>query len=217
MSQQTETRPGSAGHPSPFCPQQENYTRCDGNAAVDRPSNLPCHETAWQHIDSLQNPYAADQHQEHAHYAQWNSHFLSPAVWFTHHRTLFRHTSRAIRHGLICRGRRNLVREPLLRRLDFIRLRQVSRHHVPRVLSEDAQPPSDKKKEQRPLAGAVRPGWSLYWKSRHCCNGFAILTAAPGDGWYMQMGLGAHPCPSHLRSLYTAVLRRRQRAGHALT
>ena len=33
----------------------------------------------------------------------------------------------------------------------------------------------------------------------------------------MQMGLGAHPCPSHLRSLYTAVLRRRQRAGHALT
>jgi len=33
------------------------------------------------------------------------------------------------------------------------------------------------------VAGAVRPGWSVRQKSVYYPNGFAYLTAAPGDEW----------------------------------
>jgi hypothetical protein len=45
--------------PSPVSPQQQSDTDYRRNGAVDRPSNLPGHETAGQHVNTLQKPYAA--------------------------------------------------------------------------------------------------------------------------------------------------------------
>ena len=39
------------------------------------------------------------------------------------------------------------------------------------------------KREQRPVAGAVRAGWSVRRMSRYCSNRFALLTAALGNEW----------------------------------
>ena len=47
------------------------------------------------------------------------------------------------------------------------------------------------------MASAARPGWSVRRKSRYCSNGFALLTAAPGNGW------------SHADALRTGVLQDR--------
>jgi hypothetical protein len=66
---------GASG--SPVSPHQysDTYDHCD--AAIDRPSNLASHETAWQHIYSLQEPNAAKQYQQDTHDVQRNSHLLS--------------------------------------------------------------------------------------------------------------------------------------------
>ena len=64
-------------------------------------------------------------------------------------------------------------------------------------------------------AGLVKRAKTSYWNSADlagACSGGKFVVANscqrkvemsgfwPGDGWYMQMGLGAHPCPSPLRS-----------------
>jgi hypothetical protein len=42
--------------------KQHRYPRCDCDPAIDSPANLAGHETARQHVDSLEEPDAPNDH-----------------------------------------------------------------------------------------------------------------------------------------------------------
>ena len=61
-------------------PQKENDARGDCHGSVDGPPDLAGHEAARQHIDSLEEPYAAHHNQQDGHEPRGNFHFLGCAI-----------------------------------------------------------------------------------------------------------------------------------------
>jgi hypothetical protein len=56
--------------------EQQADPHHDGDSAVDRPLDLAGHETAWQHVDPLQEPDAAEEHKKTAEEIQNNFHIF---------------------------------------------------------------------------------------------------------------------------------------------
>ena len=57
-----------------FCGDQKSNSRDDSNAAINGPPDLPRHEAAGQNVDALEEPDAAEEHENHAKNIQRNFH-----------------------------------------------------------------------------------------------------------------------------------------------
>ena len=55
-------------------PNEEDHPNHKRDSAVDGPLDLPGHKASRQHIDSLEEPYAAEKDQDRAHDIQYDSH-----------------------------------------------------------------------------------------------------------------------------------------------
>jgi len=58
----------------PIRPNEDDHSGHECDSAVNGPLDLPGHKASRQHIDSLEEPYAAEKDQDRAHDIQYDSH-----------------------------------------------------------------------------------------------------------------------------------------------
>lgn len=58
----------------PVRPNEDDHSNHKCDSAVDGPFDLPGHKASRQHIDSLEEPHAAEKDQDRAHDIQYDSH-----------------------------------------------------------------------------------------------------------------------------------------------